>query len=145
VWAEAKNQSITSPTRISKIGDRYTEFTSAFVQTTAQAQTLADSYLAVHSLEEFELSFETLMLPWLEVGDIIGWVDPNPAPDDPDTFLLSSLNLPLSLSPMSGLGRRVSLVQDTSSLNIGPTMTWDQLPDNITWDELPLGVTWDEI
>lgn len=110
IWAEAKNTDPNSKTSIQEIGDRYTELTSAFIETQAQAQALADSFLAVSQLEEFELSWETLMMPWLEVGDIIGWVDPNPAPGDPTTFLLSSLDIPLSLSPMGGNGRRVTKV-----------------------------------
>lgn len=111
VWAEAKNEDPNSPTSIQEIGDRYTEISSAFIETEEQAQELADSFLAVSQLEEFELSFETLMMPWLEVGDIMGWVDPNPAPGDPSTFLLSSIDLPLDLSPMGGNGRRVTRVE----------------------------------
>jgi hypothetical protein len=110
VWADAINTDPNSPTSVAEIGDRYLEISSAFVQTTAQAQTLADSYLAIHSLEEFELSFESLMLPWLEVGDILGFVDPRPAPGDPSTFLLSNLSLPLALGPMSGTGKRITIV-----------------------------------
>jgi hypothetical protein len=107
VWAEAKNEDANSPTSIQELGERYWEFVSAFVETEEQAQELADGYLGVHQLEEYELSWESLLLPWLEVGEIMGWIDPNPAPDDPTTFLLSSLNIPLNLGPMSGTGRRV--------------------------------------
>lgn len=110
VWAEAKNESPTSPTSIQDIGDRVYEYTSSFIQTKVQAQQVADSFLAVHSLEEFELSFTSLLLPWLEAGDIMGWIDPNPAPGDPNAFLISSLTLPLELGPMSGLGKRVTNV-----------------------------------
>lgn len=109
VYGEATNTDPTSPTNIDELGDRLYEYSSAFITTNTQAQDLADKWLAIRSLEEFELSFETLMLPWLEVGDILGWIDPRPAPDDPNTFLLSSLTLPLSLGPMSGLGRRVTI------------------------------------
>jgi hypothetical protein len=50
------------------------------------------------------------MLPWLEVGEILGWSDPNPSPGDPDKFLLSSLGISMDLGPMSGVGRRVTIV-----------------------------------
>lgn len=110
VWAEAKNTDPTSPTSIAEIGDRYMEITSALVETTAQAQALADSMLAISSLEEFELNFESLMCPWLEVGEIVGWEDPRPAPGDPSTFLLSNLGITLDLAPMSGQARRVTVV-----------------------------------
>lgn len=110
VWAEAKNIDPNSPTSIAEIGDRYIEITSALVTTTAQAQALADATLAVSQLEEFELSFESLIMPWLEAGDILGWIDPNPAPGDPTTFLMSNFDIPLDLAPMSGSGRRVTRV-----------------------------------
>jgi len=110
VWAEAKNTKPNSPTSIAKIGDRYWEYTSPFIETTAQAQQLANTYLSIHQLEEFELSFESLFIPWLEVGDILGWEDPRPATGDPHTFLLSSLSLPLKLGPMSGVAKRVTIV-----------------------------------
>jgi hypothetical protein len=110
VWAEAKNEDPNSPTSIQEIGDRWLEYSSAFVTTTTQAQELADSYLAVSMLQEFELNFETLLMPWMEAGDILGWIDPNPAPGDPSTFLLSNFTIPMSLAPMSGTGRRVTIV-----------------------------------
>lgn len=110
VYAEAINTDPNSNTSVAKIGDRYFEYTSAFITTTAQAQALANTYLSIYSLEEFELDFETLLLPWLEVGDIIGWIDPNPAPGDPSTFLLSSLNFPLGLGTMSSVAKRTTIV-----------------------------------
>lgn len=110
VWSERKNTDPNSPTNVDEIGDRYWEFVSEFIETQAQADELADSYLAIHQLEEFQLDFETLMFPWLEVGEILGWVDPDPAPDDPDTFLLSDISIPLELAPMAMTGRRVMIV-----------------------------------
>lgn len=110
VWAERKNESASSPTSIAEIGDRFMEFSSAFIQTQAQADALADTYISLHSLEEFELSFDSLMLPWLEAGDIMGWIDPDPAPGDPDTFLLYSMNIPLKLGTMSSTAKRVTNV-----------------------------------
>lgn len=110
VWAEAKNENPDSPTSIAELGDRYDEVTSALIETTLQAQALADARLAVSQLEEFELSFESLMFPWLDVGEILGFIDPRPAPDDPSTFLLSQLDISLDLAPMGGTGRRVTIV-----------------------------------
>lgn len=110
VYGKAKNEDPNSPTSILKIGERVYQYSSSFITTFAQAQQVADNFLAVHALEEFELSFESLMLPWLEVGDILGWKDPNPAPGDPSTFLLATISIPLSLGPMSASARRVTNV-----------------------------------
>lgn len=136
VSAQAMNLDPASPTNIDAIGDRYWEYTSPFIETTQQAQALADSYLAIHSLEEFELNFETLLLPWVEVGDILGWEDPNPAPGDPTTFLLSSISLPLSLGPMNGVGRRVTIVGATQ-LGFTATTTFAQVPSGLTLAQIP--------
>lgn len=110
VFAESINNDPLSKTSIQEIGDRYWEYSSPLIVSTDQAQTLADSYLAIKALEEFELDFDMLMLPWLEVGDIIGWIDPNPRPGDPSSFLMTSMTLPLKLGPMSAVGKRTTIV-----------------------------------
>jgi hypothetical protein len=110
VSAIATNTSPTSPTSIAKIGERVFQYTSAFITTTLQAQTVADSFLKIHALEEFDLNFAAIALPWLEVGEIIEFIDPRPAAGQPTRFLLSSLNLPLGLEAMSGNAKRVSVV-----------------------------------
>lgn len=111
VWAVAKNQDPNSPTSIQRMhAEILYQYSSSFITTTAQAQAVANSFLAVHALEEFELSFDSLLLPWLEGGDVMGWVDPNPAPGDPSSFILSSINLPLDLAPMSSTAKRVTIV-----------------------------------
>lgn len=110
VSAEIQNDDPNSPTSVLEIGDRLYEYVSSFIETQIQADEVAASFLAVHSLEEYELSFESLVLPWLEVGDILHWTDPRPAPDDPSIFLLSSMNIPLGLGPMSASAKRVVIV-----------------------------------
>lgn len=110
VYAEAINTDPDSPTNVDEIGDRYWEYSSSLITDQQQAQDLADTYLSINSLEEFELDFATLVMPWLEGGDILGFIDPDPAPGDPNTFLLSSFTLPLTLEPMSGVGKRVLIV-----------------------------------
>lgn len=116
VSAEALNLEPSSPTRIRQPGetgglaDRLYQFTSSFISTKAQAQEVADSFLAVHALEEFAIDLSAIVLPWLDVGEIMEFLDPDPAPGDPTRFLLSTINIPLALGPMDVLGRRVTLV-----------------------------------
>jgi hypothetical protein len=110
VSAEAINTEPSSPTRVNVLGDRVYQYTSAFITTTVQAQDVADKFLAVHALEEYDLNFEAISLPWLDVGEIIRFIDPRPAPGSPDRFLLSSLTIPLKLGTMSGNGKRVTVV-----------------------------------
>lgn len=107
VFAVAKNTDPNSPTSIAKLGERLYQYTSSWITTTAQAQTVANSFLAVHALEEFEVSFESLMLPWLDAGDVIGFEDPDPNDDAPNVLLLSELSISLEVKSMSGTGKRV--------------------------------------
>ena len=110
VWAEALNNNSSSPTRIAKLGDRVYPYESAFVTTVSQAQALADSYLKIYGLEEYEVSLTSISAPWLEAGEIIRFTDPNAPPSDPDRFLMTSFTIPMDLSPMTAIGRRVTIV-----------------------------------
>lgn len=107
VWAEAVNNDPLSPSRVSELGDRVIRHTSPTITTLAQAQELANSMLSVAALEEFELSFSTPLLPWIEPGQIIGLTDEAAGTWGPNRFLISSLTYPLDLSPMDGTGKRV--------------------------------------
>ncbi|QDH48273.1 minor tail protein [Gordonia phage Luker] len=111
VYAEAINTSPTSPTSVSEIGDRVSIITSSLVTTIAKAQEYADALLAVSALEEFELSFESTLLPWIEVGDIVEMARSDDRYWGPDRYLLTSLSFPLDLSPMSGSGKRTEKVE----------------------------------
>jgi hypothetical protein len=110
VFAEAENNKTGSPTRIGKLGRRTEEYVSQYIDAYAQAKELADKMLAVQALESFEVNIDSLVLPWLEVGEIIRFVDPDPAPGDPDRYLLDSLNIPLKLGAMGAVGKRVTIV-----------------------------------
>ena len=110
VSAEATNTEPSSPCRIARIGDRVYQYTSSFITTVLQAQEIADNFLRVHALEEYDVNFSAIMAPWLEVGEIVEFYDPDAGPTDPIRFLLSSLGVPLGLSPMSGNAKRVGIV-----------------------------------
>lgn len=110
VAAVAENTLPDSPTNIANLGERVYQYTSAFITTELQAQDVADKFLKIHALEEFDLNFSSIALSWLEVGEIIEFLDPRPNEDQPTTFLLSQLNLSLGLGPMSGNAKRVSVV-----------------------------------
>lgn len=110
VVAEAINNAAGSPTSVDEIGDRLYEYVSSFISTAAQAQAVADSFLKIHALEQFNINLESLVIPWLDVNTVIKFVDPDPDPGDPDRFLLTSLTLPLNLGSMSAVGKRITIV-----------------------------------
>lgn len=107
VSADVKNENPSSPTNVSRLGDRVYEFVSSFITTQAQALDVANSLLSVHALEEYELAMSTIVLPWLEVGEIVAFRDPKPNRGDPARFLLSSFTIPLKLGKMNPLGKRI--------------------------------------
>lgn len=107
VYAEAVNDNPSSSSNRAEIGDRVTIITSSLITDRYQAQALAESTLAVSSLEEFELQFTCTLLPWVEPGEIIQMENTQDRYWGPDRYLLSSLTLPLDLSPMSGTGKRI--------------------------------------
>jgi len=110
VMAEAKNTLASSPSRIARIGDRVSITTNSFITTVAQAQSLANTFLQIGALEEYDINFSSISFPWLEVGQIIEFIDPDGGPTDPIRFLLSSLSFGGGLSPMSGNAKRVAIV-----------------------------------
>jgi hypothetical protein len=110
VVAEARNTEPSSPTRIERIGERTYRYTSSFITTTSQAQDVANKFLKLHSLEEFSVRIDAFVLPWLEAGQTIEFLDPNPTQNQPTKFFLHSFNIPMNLSPMSIEARRVELV-----------------------------------
>jgi hypothetical protein len=78
-----------------------------------QAQSVADSFLSVHQLEQFSLDLTSLNIFYLDVGRVCQFVDPQPAPNDPDTFLLQTLEIPIGLGTMSATAGRVTNVGGT--------------------------------
>ncbi len=110
VYAEVRNTAVTSPTRIDQLGERTYEFESSYITTVLQAEEVAANLLNIYALEQYDLSLTSAVIPWLEAGEIIEFVDPDPNPADPTRFLLSSLEIPLTLAPMSSTVKRVTFV-----------------------------------
>lgn len=106
-FGEAKNENPSSPTNIKRIGDRPYFFTSSFFTSSQQCQVLAESLLRIHSLESYNLNWESLVYPHLDVGQVVELREPRSASAFPSKYLLDTLTLPLTLSPMSATGKRV--------------------------------------
>lgn len=110
VYGEAVNDAPNSPSSIDEIGERTKNISSPLVTTEAQARELAETMLSVSSLEEFELNFESVLFPWIEPGEIVEMGSVDEKYWGPSRYMISTLNLPLDLSPMSGTGKRVTKV-----------------------------------
>lgn len=116
VWAEAVNDDPLSPTRRSKIGDRVDFFESEFVTDVGQAQAIATQRLRVSALEEYSVAFDSLIIPWLDAGDIVDVVDEGSSEYTPKRFLLTNFTFPLALQAMTGTARRVTIAGTTQNL-----------------------------
>lgn len=109
-YAVAENNNLDSPTRIAKLGRRSYFFTSSFMTTKEQCQEVANKFLKVHALEQFEVDIEALVVPYLEAGITVSFLDPEPMVGQPTKYLLSSFSIPLSTDAMPTSVRRVTSV-----------------------------------
>lgn len=116
VFAEATNDNPISPTRISRIGERTDIIENDYFTDTNTAQAFANKRLQIGALEEYEVDFSSLIIPWLEGGDIVDIDDSGGSVYVPSRFLLSSFSLPLGLGGMTGRGRRVTIVGSNQTL-----------------------------
>lgn len=111
IWfGRAENTEPSSPTRTDRLGDRHEFVKTSLLRSNAACEALAKQRLKIAALEEFDLNFSSLVYPWLDVGVVAGFEDPNPGRDEPDRYLLSTLSLPFKLGPMSGTGKRITIV-----------------------------------
>lgn len=109
----AVNADPASPTRIGRLGDRVMPpVETNWLSSDAECQEMAESILKVSALESYEISFESIYYPWLEVGEIVSIVTPDKTAIEPDRFLLDTISYPLSLSPMAATGKRITYVGD---------------------------------
>jgi hypothetical protein len=110
VYGRAENNEPSSPTRIVRLGRRTYPYDSKFITTTPQAQALAISLLKIMALESYELELDALVAPWLEAGNAVQFVDPDPAPQAPNRFLLTNFTVPMKIGTMSASAKRVTIV-----------------------------------
>lgn len=110
VSAEVRNTLPGSPTNVDRLGERMYEIKSALIVTEVQARRLAESYLKIAALEEYNVDLGALTLPWLREGTIVEILDPSAGEYTPNRYLLSSLTIPLRVGSMSCNARRVTTV-----------------------------------
>ena len=110
VVGRATNANLDSPSNIYRLGVRTYRYNSGFIHTEEQAREVAQSFLAVHSLEEYEVSLEGVAAPFLDVGSVIAFDDPDPDAGQSVNFFLTNLTIPLEPGPMSTSAKRVLIV-----------------------------------
>lgn len=112
-YGEAQNTEPSSPTSVKKIGERVKFWLSAALASDEACAQLAQSWLKIYALESYDLNVDTVCYPWLDVGWIVNFLESDRLDNDVTSFLLSSLSIPLTLGPMSGQMRRLTIVTDT--------------------------------
>lgn len=106
-FAVVKNDDPASPTSIQRLGERTYFYTSQFMTTQAQCQAVAEKFIKVHALEQFDCSLDAIVVPYLEAGITVNFMDPQPAAGQPTKYLLDNFTIPLNLSSMSASVKRV--------------------------------------
>lgn len=109
-FGEALNTEPSSPTRIKRIGDRSYFYTSSFFTSDQQCYDLANAWLKVYALESYESNWDSFNYPWMEVGEIVGFIDPRRSAHEPTRYLLDTLSIPMGLGVMSATAKRVTIV-----------------------------------
>jgi hypothetical protein len=109
-FGEARNDDPQSPTNIDRIGDRVDLFKSDYITDATQAQAIAEARLRVSALEQYTVDFSSMVLPFLEAGDITDVINDKESNFTPARFLLSNFSIPLNLGKMTCNGRRVTIV-----------------------------------
>jgi len=112
-FGEVRNDDPTSPTYIGRIGDRVDFFKADYITTTEQAQALAETRYRISALEEYDVSFESLILPWLDAYDIVIIDNPKESNFVPARYLFTNYTLPMGLGTQSGTAKRVTIVGTT--------------------------------
>ena len=106
-YAVVKNENPSSPTSVQRLGERTYFYTSEYMTTQAQCQAVAEKFIKIHALEQFDCSLDAIVIPYLEAGITVNFFDPQPAAQQPTKYLLSNFTIPLGLSSMSTTVKRV--------------------------------------
>ncbi len=116
-WSVFNSES-SSPTNVERLGFRTYVYTSPLITNSTQARSKAIELLNVMALEEFTLGFAARIVPTLEAGQVVQFVDPEPGAFEPIKYLLSNFTIPLALGPMTATGRRVIRIGGGESTDI---------------------------
>lgn len=109
-FGEARNDEASSPTRISRIGDRLDLFKSEYITESTMAQAVAEARLRISALEQFNVEIESLLIPFVDGGDIVTVDTGDQGLYVPTRFLLTNYTFPLQLGSMTGTAKRVTIV-----------------------------------
>lgn len=120
VWAEAENTEPSSPTRIydpdhpdlGGIPRTTLTYVSPLITTTTQAQTTADALLTQRAILDLSASIVGLVIPWIDVGQVVAVEDPNPAAGEAavSRWRLDSFPVPWAPGPVTYQASRVTRV-----------------------------------
>jgi len=99
IIGEAENHDPTSPTSIENLGRRSTWKPEAdpLLTTVDQCNARAAQLLAHAALVDYTVNADALVIPWLDAGEIVGFLDPDADEGEPTRYRLASF--PISSNP----------------------------------------------
>lgn len=111
VFGIAENHDPRSPASIENLGRKRTLFwDSPLVTMEWQAVAIAQRLLTIAATDTFVVNLTALVFPFLEAMEVVDFLDPDPAPDEPSRFLLTDFSLPLGLGTMTANAKRITLI-----------------------------------
>lgn len=115
IYAELLNHSSISPTNIARIGKRTEVFRSGFVQTVDQAAALCEQLMKVMGLEQYDVDLSAIVIPYIDVGVVARFLDPDTTGSEPTEYLIQRVDIPLGPGPMrASVGRVTNLDQSAA-------------------------------
>lgn len=125
-YAEARDLNPDSPAYnpvdgTGPIGDRLYVYSSPMIRDAQQAQDVADVLLTQVALVEESLTFPTVVHPALEVGDVIGVVEP--ITRTADEYQIDTIAVPIGGGAMTMTSRKVRALVDEPPVLVTPPPT----------------------
>lgn len=111
LYGVATNTEPTSPTSIANLGyTKQNKYETTLLVTQQQVDDLALALLKVQGLESYDVSMDSIVVPWLEANTAVEFLDPDRLNNEPTRFLLISFDIPWDLTTMSADAKRITIV-----------------------------------
>lgn len=118
-FGEAYITDPNSPVRKERLGSRVLPIEASWISSNEEARELARDRLKIAALETYEIGWSSTYYPWLEVGEVIEFLDPDILDFEPTKFFMDTISYQLDLGPMSATGKRVTFVGSSGGTDPG--------------------------
>lgn len=104
-----ENTDPASPTSIQRIGRRPTSYSSELFTSQQEVDEYARKFFEVSTLQDFSLSFDGVVYPWLEANEIVN-LEEDSGSRMLERYLVTEFSIPVGIGSMSGTAKRITKV-----------------------------------